>query len=121
MVAERTLQGIWAKTGKPNLHIMNTSRLVSMLLCLSSAASAVVLTLGPSTQTVTFTGTAVNASAAGTSRISWGDRKSTRLNSSHLGISYAVFWLKTKKSIRGRRALRLVVWGRLFAYRGWIR
>src|SRR5262245_63265396 len=24
------------------------------------------------------------------------DRKSTRLNSSHLGISYAVFWLKKK-------------------------
>src|SRR5947199_1676927 len=27
------------------------------------------------------------------------DRKSTRLNSSHLGTSYAVFWLK-KKNIR---------------------
>ena len=52
--------------------IMNTSRLLSMLLFLSSAASAVVITLGPSTQTVTFTGTAVSASAAGTSRISWG-------------------------------------------------
>src|SRR5258705_9084939 len=28
-----------------------------------------------------------------------GDRKSTRLNSSHLGISYAVFCLKKKKEI----------------------
>src|SRR5438045_8976585 len=28
-----------------------------------------------------------------------GDRKSTRLNSSHLGISYAVFCLKKKKHI----------------------
>src|SRR5437899_8162169 len=28
------------------------------------------------------------------------DRKSTRLNSSHLGISYAVFCLKKKKQIR---------------------
>src|SRR5262245_31355479 len=28
------------------------------------------------------------------------DRKSTRLNSSHLGISYAVFCLKKKKKIR---------------------
>src|SRR5205814_8512097 len=28
---------------------------------------------------------------------SFGDRKSTRLNSSHLGISYAVFCLKKKK------------------------
>src|ERR1035441_4001246 len=31
-----------------------------------------------------------------------GDRKSTRLNSSHLGISYAVFCLKKKKSIPPR-------------------
>src|SRR5258705_304524 len=31
-------------------------------------------------------------------RLSRGDRKSTRLNSSHLGISYAVFCLKKKKT-----------------------
>src|SRR5262245_62737555 len=30
-------------------------------------------------------------------RCRWKDRKSTRLNSSHLGISYAVFCLKKKK------------------------
>src|SRR5207245_5447900 len=30
-------------------------------------------------------------------RINWGDRKSTRLNSSHGSISYAVFCLKKKK------------------------
>src|SRR5258705_9114804 len=29
------------------------------------------------------------------------DRKSTRLNSSHLGISYAVFCLKKKKEVGG--------------------
>src|SRR5262245_64171285 len=29
-----------------------------------------------------------------------GDRKSTRLNSSHLGISYAVFCLKKKKQLK---------------------
>src|SRR5262245_62936597 len=29
----------------------------------------------------------------------WIDRKSTRLNSSHLGISYAVFCLKKKNSV----------------------
>src|SRR5471030_3404735 len=35
------------------------------------------------------------------------DRKSTRLNSSHLGISYAVFCLKKKKSpITSNRAAR---------------
>src|SRR5262245_64364266 len=32
------------------------------------------------------------------------DRKSTRLNSSHLGSSYAVFCLKIKRSSRGRNA-----------------
>src|SRR5437899_7104581 len=32
------------------------------------------------------------------------DRKSTRLNSSHLGISYAVFCLK-KKKVRNMRAI----------------
>src|SRR5437899_8409695 len=31
------------------------------------------------------------------------DRKSTRLNSSHLGISYAVFCLKKKKKVRNHR------------------
>src|SRR6266542_6134360 len=30
---------------------------------------------------------------------SWGDRKSTRLNSSHGSISYAVFCLKKKKKL----------------------
>src|SRR5262245_63407966 len=34
----------------------------------------------------------------------WLDRKSTRLNSSHLGISYAVFCLKKKKKNPGRSA-----------------
>src|SRR5215471_18618176 len=31
----------------------------------------------------------------------WSDRKSTRLNSSHVEISYAVFCLKKKKNRRG--------------------
>src|SRR3712207_6897226 len=30
-------------------------------------------------------------------RLPWSDRKSTRLNSSHANISYAVFFLKKKK------------------------
>src|SRR5471030_3372624 len=34
-----------------------------------------------------------------------GDRKSTRLNSSHLGISYAVFCLKKKKH---KKTVRLI-------------
>src|SRR5258705_10167876 len=36
----------------------------------------------------------------------WTDRKSTRLNSSHLGISYAVFCLKKKKEVRRRYQAR---------------
>src|SRR5436853_5979640 len=35
-----------------------------------------------------------------------GDRKSTRLNSSHLGISYAVFCLKKKKESERQGASR---------------
>src|SRR5947199_9919393 len=38
-------------------------------------------------------------SAVGWKSQCWRDRKSTRLNSSHLGISYAVFCLKKKKII----------------------
>src|SRR2546422_3594526 len=37
---------------------------------------------------------------------SWSDRKSTRLNSSHGYISYAVFCLKKKKKTYIQRALR---------------
>src|SRR5262245_63688743 len=38
------------------------------------------------------------AAAAGLAAALLADRKSTRLNSSHLGISYAVFCLKKKKT-----------------------
>src|SRR5947209_17196914 len=43
----------------------------------------------------------------------WVDRKSTRLNSSHANISYAVFCLKKKKLGRLDLALDHVVDGRL--------
>src|SRR5437899_12892480 len=39
----------------------------------------------------------LEASRLARSNQDWQDRKSTRLNSSHLGISYAVFCLKKKK------------------------
>src|ERR1039458_10207689 len=39
-----------------------------------------------------------------------GDRKSTRLNSSHLGISYAVFCLKKNKTSRRGRVLTDLCW-----------
>src|SRR3989454_2315870 len=38
----------------------------------------------------------------GRSGVRWEDRKSTRLNSSHLVISYAVFCLKKKKNYNTR-------------------
>src|SRR3712207_7708405 len=38
--------------------------------------------------------------------ISWADRKSTRLNSSHANISYAVFCLKKKKRITTKHLLQ---------------
>src|SRR5437899_9856224 len=37
------------------------------------------------------------------------DRKSTRLNSSHLGISYAVFCLKKKKKRKTRQTTQIIV------------
>src|SRR5438874_7659849 len=37
------------------------------------------------------------------------DRKSTRLNSSHVEISYAVFCLKKKKQISAQHALLIVI------------
>src|SRR5258705_1305404 len=38
-----------------------------------------------------------------------GDRKSTRLNSSHLGISYAVFCLKKKRNSSTSRSLTVPI------------
>src|SRR3712207_7805564 len=39
----------------------------------------------------------------------WVDRKSTRLNSSHANISYAVFCLKKKKTTHTNKYIRLIV------------
>src|SRR5437899_3892366 len=46
-----------------------------------------------------------------------GDRKSTRLNSSHLGISYAVFCLKKKKNISTNCANEACMYEHFFADR----
>src|SRR2546430_9494143 len=40
----------------------------------------------------------------------WGDRKSTRLNSSHSQISYAVFCLKKKQLLPYQRSLPLRIY-----------
>src|SRR5262245_65207198 len=57
-----------------------------------SPAPAIPRTPPPSASTSNDDGL-TSGSCSGT----WQDRKSTRLNSSHLGISYAVFCLKKKK------------------------
>src|SRR5947199_6948225 len=49
---------------------------------------------------------AVGAAIAARLRGSDQDRKSTRLNSSHLGISYAVFCLKKKKKKKRKTIIR---------------
>jgi uncharacterized protein (TIGR03437 family) len=51
---------------------MNISRFLVAFLFLSLGLRATVITLGPSTQAVTFTGTGTGATGAGTSVVSWG-------------------------------------------------
>src|SRR5262245_64906714 len=46
------------------------------------------------------------AEAGADNRAAMADRKSTRLNSSHLGISYAVFCLKKKKKKKRKKKKR---------------
>src|SRR5258707_12049235 len=48
----------------------------------------------------------IDTQQGGESRARWRDRKSTRLNSSHANISYAVFCLKKKKKKQRRRGAR---------------
>src|SRR5437899_5485188 len=50
----------------------------------------------PSSTTTTLSATVPARAAVGVAHTPHQDRKSTRLNSSHLGISYAVFCLKKK-------------------------
>src|SRR5690606_40054059 len=49
-----------------------------------------------------FPAAAVGMAAYASAR-DWGDRKSTRLNSSHVKISYAVFCLKKKRTVQDTR------------------
>src|SRR5437868_8075468 len=76
------------------------------------------LTYTTNTSDITLTTDATNSNAVSTivARDASGnlDRKSTRLNSSHVSISYAVFCLKKKNNIKGYRVgdnVRLVLYG----------
>src|SRR5256885_4858661 len=70
-------------SGKDIFYIRYADVLLMYAECLNE--------LGKTTDAVNLVNTTVRARAFG------GDRKSTRLNSSHLVISYAVFCLKKKK------------------------
>src|SRR5436853_3382524 len=63
----------------------------------SSRPSELIRTGFSSTRRAILPRTRLGAKRANRSPVSDSDRKSTRLNSSHLGISYAVFCLKKKK------------------------
>src|SRR3989442_9394984 len=52
--------------------------------------------------TLSFTEVTDGGGAPASYEIRWADRKSTRLNSSHVRISYAVFCLKKKKTKKVR-------------------
>src|SRR5262245_63925705 len=51
-------------------------------------------------------GSGAGAGDRAAGRVDRADRKSTRLNSSHLGISYAVFCLKKKKQKKKKKKQR---------------
>src|SRR5437899_4069170 len=53
----------------------------------------------------TIAGTSASSSAVAGMTSHTRDRKSTRLNSSHLGISYAVFCLKKKKKKKKKQKI----------------
>src|SRR5258705_9313292 len=73
--------------------------LVAALLALQTPASS--LGFEPGTDSMLADWKQVSTYLNGLASVA-GDRKSTRLNSSHLGISYAVFCLKKKKPAKSR-------------------
>src|SRR2546430_10889073 len=92
--------------------VLKHARLAASVLLLASgtafAQQQVSLTAAPATATMPD-GTAVPMWGYTCGTLPTGDRKSTRLNSSHSQISYAVFCLKKKKSHSG--GLRAAVVG----------
>src|SRR5205814_10315622 len=91
--------GEWSRSNSDSLHFFyfygtfNAPKAVSLGASLSlRSGQPYTMTTGTDDYGTTF----ANARRAGVPRNSLEDRKSTRLNSSHLGISYAVFCLKKK-------------------------
>src|SRR5205814_10573751 len=97
----------------PHLHSFPTRRSSDLPKARSSSllyVSTMISILIRSSRTSSFSGSsltfglscflAIGGTPPPASDTPWRDRKSTRLNSSHLGISYAVFCLKKKKTNR---------------------
>src|SRR3989442_12423687 len=88
------LFGLYVLTGKVGLSVAFVHASATAVWPPTGIALAAFLTLGYECWPAIFAGAfVVNISTAG----SVADRKSTRLNSSHVRISYAVFCLKKKK------------------------
>src|SRR5439155_25854682 len=81
-----------------SLHSFPTRR--SSDLATLTGWQTVIMKQGPSGLVYSLYGSDQAQHAAGFVRI--GDRKSTRLNSSHVAISYAVFCLKKKNNSQNR-------------------
>src|SRR2546426_5382386 len=81
----------------PYTTLFRSTALLLGLLLRSSAGYQVVLQF-----VVCVSALVVVAQAGRAGKYLWADRKSTRLNSSHLVISYAVFCLKKKNICIGR-------------------
>src|SRR5437870_10737217 len=90
------------------LHSFPTRR-SSDLTASASAAQATSATPGTAAPAASAAAaTSPTADAAGAAVP--GDRKSTRLNSSHVAISYAVFCLKKKMVHRGTVVRKVIAW-----------
>ena len=89
--ADTVLNVHYALTGTTFIKKLNTT----VNLGSGTLASTVDLTTGTSSSTLTLPPATVSTRELGIIPV---DRKSTRLNSSHLVISYAVFCLKKKRT-----------------------
>src|SRR3712207_8572358 len=84
----------------PDPPLFRAARLWELAACRFIEEQAAILLCGPTGVGKTFVAQGLGLEACRQQRsVLFTDRKSTRLNSSHANISYAVFCLKTKKNI----------------------
>src|SRR5437899_9091371 len=90
-----SIRAPWAPRGSDGTSFHLRSSGITILCCAQAeeALQQATATSAETVQSLAFMGSLQESQALQ-------DRKSTRLNSSHLGISYAVFCLKKKKRTR---------------------